>query len=98
MLLDVCRQAIVYESVAALIAGLQAIVADGDVVLVRVKNRMQVGWPADETAGYRDVAINVRVENENTRRLGIETHVAEVQLVLRAIYNIKVMYVSTMRW
>ncbi len=79
-----------YESVAALTAGLLAISTDEEVVLVRVKNRMLVEHPADETEGYRDVAINIRVVNEDSRNLGIETHVAEVQLVLRAIYNIKV--------
>jgi hypothetical protein len=94
LLLDVCRQAIVYESVAALTTGLWAIAADDDVVLVRVKNRMRDGCPADETAGYRDVVINVRVVNESARKLGVETHVAEIQLVLRAINNIKVIYLS----
>ncbi len=90
LLLDICRQAIVYESVAALTAGLMAIAADDDVVLVRVKNRMVVGQQAAETAGYRNVAINLRVVNEDARKLGIETHVAEVQLVLQAISDIKV--------
>jgi hypothetical protein len=95
LLLDICRQTIVYESVAALTAGLLAISADKDVVLVRVKNRMLVEDPAKETAGYRDVAINIRLVNEDARKLGIETHVAEVQLVLRAIFNIKVIKIGT---
>ena len=90
MLLDICRQAIVYESVAALTAGLMAVADDEDVVLVRVKNRMLVGQSASDTAGYRDVAINIRVVNEDTMKLGVETHVAEIQLVLHAIFNIKV--------
>jgi hypothetical protein len=90
LLLDICRQAIVFESVAALTAALLKIAADDDVVLVRMKNRMLVGHAAEETAGYRDVVINVRVVNEDTRKLGIEMHVAEVQLVLSTISNIKV--------
>ncbi len=90
-LLDICRQALVYDSIQALTAGLRAMASDGDVVLVRVKNRMRVGQPAEETAGYRDVAVNLRIVTAETCRLGVETHIAEVQLVLRPMADIKVL-------
>jgi hypothetical protein len=89
-LVDLCRQCIIYEDIAALTAGLRAIAADPDVALVRVKNRMRADRAADSTAGYRDVAVNLRVATAETRRLGVETHVAEVQLVLRSFAEIKV--------
>ena len=39
---------------------------------------------------YRDVAVNLRIDSEETRRRGAETHVCEVQLLLRAFADIKV--------
>jgi hypothetical protein len=42
------------------------------------------------SAGYRDVALNIRIVNNETKDLGIETHVCEVQLLLKAFAQLKV--------
>ena len=39
---------------------------------------------------YRDIAVNLRIDSQETRRLGVETHVCELQLILRSFADIKV--------
>ena len=90
-LLDCCRQRIVFDGPAGVLACLEAAARDPDVVVVRVKNRLHGGYDARQTAGYRDVLLNVRVDTPETRRLGIETHVCEVQLALAAFASLQVL-------
>ena len=52
-LLDVCRQSLVFESVTALTAGLEAMLGDGDVAVERVKNRLDPRYDALQSCGYR---------------------------------------------
>ena len=75
---------------ACLAACLAAIVSDPDIVLCRIKNRL---WPdgggASASAGFRNVAVNLRLATAAAVALGVETHVCEVQLVLRAVAELK---------
>jgi hypothetical protein len=48
---DVCRQAIVLESVPALLACLRAVSRDPDVALCRVKNHLDLASDGRSTAG-----------------------------------------------
>jgi hypothetical protein len=89
-LVDVCRQSIVFESPAGLAACLAAIAADRDVDVARVKNRLDPAHNAGPSAGFRSLALNLRVITAEARRLGIEAHVAEVQLLLREFAELKV--------
>ena len=41
---------------------------------------------------YRDIAVNLRIDSQDTRRLGVETHVCELQLILRSFADIKVFF------
>ncbi len=50
-LVDVCRQSIVYATLADLAAGLDAIARDPAVRLVRVKNRLSPTYSAAQSAG-----------------------------------------------
>ena len=42
------------------------------------------------TAGYRDVLLNLQLETKEARRLHVDTHVCELQLVLLGFARIKV--------
>eukprot|EP00292_Cryptomonas_paramecium_P033440 CAMPEP_0113706168 /NCGR_PEP_ID=MMETSP0038_2-20120614/27566_1 /TAXON_ID=2898 /ORGANISM="Cryptomonas paramecium" /LENGTH=109 /DNA_ID=CAMNT_0000631313 /DNA_START=292 /DNA_END=618 /DNA_ORIENTATION=+ /assembly_acc=CAM_ASM_000170 len=42
LLVDICRQTLVYKSLPDLALGLEAILSDPDVSVVRIKNRMEV--------------------------------------------------------
>ena len=53
-------------------------------------NRLEPGYDARlNSAGYRDVSLNIRIVNETTMGMGIETHVCEVQLLLKAFAMLK---------
>ena len=41
--------------------------------------------------GYRDVAFNLRLRTAAAREFGVDTHVCEVQLLLRPFAELKVM-------
>ena len=61
-----------------------------DVIVERVKNRMDPETKLRVFGGYRDVALNLRIDTEETRAMGVETHVCEVQLLLSCFDTIKV--------
>jgi len=81
-LLDIARSSIAFESLSDLTICLEAIWADSSVVVSRVINRMSKDYNADETGGYRDVCINLRLVSPDAQALGAELHVCEVQLIL----------------
>ncbi len=54
-LVDLCRQTIVFDEVDDLVQCLEAVMADTDVCVERVKNRMDVKHDVRTTAGYRFV-------------------------------------------
>ena len=56
----------------------------------QVKNRMDPCYDAFNTAGYRDICLNLLLHTPVTCALGLDTHVCEVQLILRPIYELKV--------
>ncbi len=64
-------------------------VADPDIELLRIKNRYDPKYDSKLSGGYRDVNINLRFRSHLALLLGLETHVCEVQLVLRSIIGIK---------
>jgi hypothetical protein len=89
-LLDICRQSIYFKSVRDVAACLAAMCSDPDVVICRLKNRFDPGLRSEESAGYRNLAVNLRLDTAETRAVAVETHVCEVQLLLLRIAAIKV--------
>ena len=51
---------------------------------------MDRSFDSAQTAGYRDVSINLRLVNSRTAELGVDTHVCELQLILLPIFRLKV--------
>jgi len=88
-LLDVCRQSIVFENVKDLIACVHLIQADPEVTIVRVKNRLDPSYNSYASAGYRDLALNMRICNEHSSHIAVDAHVCEVQLLLKEVARIK---------
>ncbi len=91
-LLDLCRQSIYFDSVAAIADCLATVAADPEVALARVKNRFVAGTGdvAEASAGFRNLAVNLRLSTEESRAAGAATHVCEVQLLLIRMAAIKV--------
>jgi len=52
-------------------------------LVVRIKNRMSDNYDARQTGGYRDCLVNVRIKTELTKKLGLDSHVCELQLILK---------------
>ena len=88
--MDICRQSIVFEDLAGVATCLGAIRQDPDAEVVRVKNRFDPAYDPRLSAGYRDLALNIRIISAEIRGLGVENHVCEVQLILRAFAELKV--------
>ncbi len=90
MLVDLCRQSIVFEQLSGIASCLRVIGEDPDVELLRVKNRLDPEYDSKSSAGYRDLGLNLRLLSAQTRELGVEAHVCEVQLLLRPFAQLKV--------
>lgn len=82
LLVDVCRQAIYFEKVEHITQCLEVIATDIDITIQRIKNRMHPQYDPEQSAGYRDVMLNVSIATERTSRLMVANHLCEVQLVL----------------
>lgn len=54
-------------------------------MIVRVKNRLDKNYDTRLSLGYRDVALNLRVLADEAFKLGVETHVCELQLILHKV-------------
>ena len=89
-LLDLCRQCIVFDCVRDLFDCLRAIEADPEVLLLRIKNRMDPAYDAQQSGGYRDVSLNLRIVSALTSSYAVDAHVCEVQLILRQFAEVKV--------
>jgi len=83
LLLDAVRQCIVFESMQHLLKAMRTILDDGELEVVRIKNRMSDNYDARQTGGYRDCLVNVRIKTELTKKLGLDNHVCELQLILK---------------
>uniref|UniRef100_A0A7S0W940 RelA/SpoT domain-containing protein n=1 Tax=Hemiselmis tepida TaxID=464990 RepID=A0A7S0W940_9CRYP len=88
-LLDVCRQSIVFDNVKDLTACLIQIYEDPEATIVRIKNRLDPSYNSYASAGYRDVALNLRICNRRSSHMALDTHVCEVQLLLKQVAEIK---------
>jgi len=89
-LVDVVRQSIVYEKLEDMVLCLQRISDDPQVRILRIKNRFAQDYSAEqESGGYRDVALNLVIVNEETLALGVAGHVCELHLMFKSFHRIK---------
>lgn len=94
MILDLCRQMIIFDTVGELCEGLGVILSDPHVHVVRVKNKLALDYEGLDSPGYRDVSLNLRIHNATTLDLGLESHVCEVKLLLNDFHRIMVSLVN----
>ena len=78
-LVDLCRQSLVVDDVAGLRRCLAALARDPEARVLRVKNRL-AGPGSAGAGGYRDVLVNLRLATPESRRLGADGHVCELQV------------------
>ena len=87
LLVDICREIMVFDDLPDLIDMLHRLQEDAEVMIVRVKNRLSPEYDSALSAGYRDVMINIKLQTRETIALNVHHHIAELQLVLRAVYE-----------
>ncbi len=63
---------------------------DNEAKVLRIKNRLDPKYKANQSAGYRDVALNLTLVSHEVLARGLEAHVCEVQLMLLPMYQLKV--------
>jgi hypothetical protein len=88
-LADIARFSLFFDTFTDLTQALGCIVTDFDVKVERVKSRLSLKHDGDATAGYRDVMLNLRICTKKTAMLGCDTHLCEVQLVLKSFGALK---------
>ena len=86
---DVVRQTIVFASLDDLCTCLKIISADSGSRNLRMKNRFAPSFNVATTGGYRDVALNVVIETQETLQLGVSGHICELQLMLQEFFMLK---------
>lgn len=87
LLLDVCRELLVFQDLTDLLAMVKRLRQDPELIIVRIKNRLDPEYNSENSAGYRDVLVNVRIENHESIKLNVKYHVAELQLIPRDVYE-----------
>ena len=83
-LLDICREKIVFERVSDLASCLEQLVNDPSITVMRIKSSM--GASANKKSamkGFKQVVLNIKIDNEQTRRLCVHHHVCEILLQVK---------------
>jgi hypothetical protein len=83
-LLDICREKIVFERVSDLASCLEQLVYDPTITVMRIKSNM--GASANKNSamkGFKQVVVNIKIDNEQTRRLCVHHHVCEILLQVK---------------
>jgi len=86
---DLVRATLVFESFEGLCDGLKTIASDETVCIDRIKNRFDSSYPAEQSAGYRDVSLVVRIRTIESRAAGTDMHLCEVQLQVAPLLAVK---------
>ena len=88
-LLDLSRRSILFRTLEEMHRCVELLRDDPDVACVRIKNRLDLGYDSAESAGYRDIAVNLRLATTRAQTLGVEGHVVELQLMLHDFATLK---------
>ena len=88
-LTDVVRQSIIFKDLDQLCDCLDKIARDPEIEVLQIKNRLDPDIDSKILGGYRDVAINLRVVSDETRKKGVEGHICELQLILVDFHKLK---------
>jgi hypothetical protein len=88
-LVDITRFSLYFDSFTDLTLALGVIVGDFEIKVERVKSRMSLEFDGKSSAGYRDILLNVRLCTKTTGMLGCDTHICEIQLILRSFGELK---------
>lgn len=89
MLLDVVRSCIVVDTIEEMNHVVKLIVEDQEIRVLRVQNRMSMGYDARNSCGYRDILVNCCIHTPFTCQIGLCNHVCELQIILKSFMILK---------
>jgi hypothetical protein len=73
------REKIVFERVSDLLACLKELEEDPEVTIMRIKSSMTPSGQNLRIEGLRQISLNIKIQNEQTKRLCVHHHVCEVR-------------------
>jgi hypothetical protein len=88
---DVVRQNVVFDTIPDMTSMMGALNNDPEIKVIRVKNRMATAYDSSLTCGYRDVLVNLCLQNDITKYFNINMHICELQLVLKEVVEVRTM-------
>ena len=83
------RASITCDTPTELLAALQKILADPSVGVLRLKNRLSETYNGSASGGFRNLSLNLIIADDDTRCTCTDTHIAEIQLDLTPIAEVK---------
>jgi hypothetical protein len=89
LLVDLTRTAIVCDSLEQVEFLAETFLADKEVSIKRCKNRFHPKYDSTATAGYRDVAFNMKLKSAEAVELGLDGMIFEVQLLIKDVHDVK---------
>jgi hypothetical protein len=89
LLVDIVRTAIVCDSLEQVEFLSAILLADKEVSIKRCKNRFHPTYDSTKTAGYRDVAFNLRLKSAESVEQGLDGMIFEVQLLIKSVHDVK---------
>jgi hypothetical protein len=85
---DESMQSIYFKSIRDLLACLTALSNDPNVTIVRIKSYLTEGLDSDPLfSGKRFVNVNLQLQNDITRQLCVDNHIAELLLIPIAVHS-----------
>jgi hypothetical protein len=88
---DIVRQNVVFDTIPDMTSMMGALHNDPEIKVIRVKNRMATAYDSSLTCGYRDVLVNLCLQNDITKYFNINVHICELQLVLKEVVEVRTM-------
>lgn len=73
------REKIIFERVSDLAECLKQLHNDPTVTIMRIKSSMTPSGSNFRIEGLRQISVNIKIENEQTKRLCVNHHVCEVR-------------------
>ena len=81
-------QSIYFKSIRDLLACLTALSNDPNVTIVRIKSNLTEVLDSDPLfSGKRFVNVNLQLQNDSTRQLCVDNHIAELLLIPIAVHS-----------
>ena len=93
--MDCCKSSLYFRDMGGVLALLEALRRDPELKIVAVRNRMGLSrtnskhWLIGEKSEMLPwcVALNLLISNDETRKLGLDGHLCELQLFLSGTFH-----------